>query len=373
MERRWEGRTGNREREREGGNVVHRRSIVVALVAVAMALPTLVGTGTAGAQSEPERTCTKHQVPVALADNEPAKYQVTTWLCSQGPVSDVVQVLIPGGSYNHIYWDFPYKPELYSYAQAANRAGYTTLNIDRIGTGESDRPPVLRVDVFTNSNVVHQLVQKLRAGEIGGTSFEKVVLVGHSLGSGVAIGEAARYGDVDGVIVTGAMHGVNIGAPLIASSFYPALLDPKFGTSVPVGYLTSWPGTRYQAFYFPAEAEQEVIDLDDQTKDTVTPGEIATFYPNLLLSSNVHVPVFSVIGEVDAAFCTLPCGLPGSPPETEGLFYPADACLETMVVPGAGHDLNLHANAPDFHAAAEDWLARRIGGPGGEPPTQPCG
>lgn len=44
-------------------------------------------------------------------------------------------------TYNQYYFDIQYQPEIYSSATAANRAGYATLAIDRLGAGASLRPP----------------------------------------------------------------------------------------------------------------------------------------------------------------------------------------------------------------------------------------
>lgn len=68
--------------------------------------------------------------------------------------------------------------------------GFTTFNIDRVSTGESSRVPAVDDDYYTNAFVVHQLIQKLRAGEIGDRSFGKVALVAHSLGTVIGMVEA---------------------------------------------------------------------------------------------------------------------------------------------------------------------------------------
>src|SRR5579863_8856968 len=141
-------------------------------------------------------SCQPFYVPVALVEGQPLQYTIYSELCNptSGP-SQAIQLLVPGGSYGHIYWDFPYEPETYSYVHAANAAGYSTLNIDRIGTGLSSHP-LLNVTMGTNAYVIHELVQALLAGQIGNQVFSRVLLVGHSLGSVAAWIEAGTYHDV---------------------------------------------------------------------------------------------------------------------------------------------------------------------------------
>ena len=72
-------------------------------------------------------SCSEVQLPVALARGEPKQYQVYGQLCGQSPLGDrTVQVLVSGTTYSHIYWDFPYQSENYSYVDALTQAGYAT-------------------------------------------------------------------------------------------------------------------------------------------------------------------------------------------------------------------------------------------------------
>jgi pimeloyl-ACP methyl ester carboxylesterase len=89
----------------------------------------------------------------------------------------------------------------------------------------------------------------------------------------------------------------------------------------------------------------------------------------------IRVPILSVVGQYDAVFCTAP-----SCPEAqaEPAFYDchsqsagarnlvATICapraeLELVVVPNAGHNLNLQRNAPAWFAIARHWSDRHFG------------
>jgi pimeloyl-ACP methyl ester carboxylesterase len=120
-------------------------------------------------------------------------------------VRRAVQVLVHGAVYSHVYWDFPYQPEKYSYVRRANAAGYATLNIDRIGIRNSSHPPAASVTLQSNAAVVHQAITALRAGALG-TTFEKVVTVGHSYGTLTTMLEAEVYDDIDAFMPTGILH-----------------------------------------------------------------------------------------------------------------------------------------------------------------------
>jgi pimeloyl-ACP methyl ester carboxylesterase len=322
--------------------------------------------------------CQEMTFHVTLSPGDAEIHQVFGVLCARGSIhGKTVQIVLHGATYSHLYWDWPFQPETYSYLRQATAAGYAVLDIDRIGIGRSDRPPAALVDIGTNAFVVHQLVQALRGGglvvpSLGRIRAERVALVGHSLGSLVAIQESATFGDVDGVALTGISHNVT---PVLQESsvdFYPASLDPRFaGQDIPDGYLTTIPGDRtifYQAPYF----DPRVFALDEATKETVTTTELATAFAALALSGDIHVPVIVLVGDFDLAFCDAPsCSASGSL-ASEPSFYAPDACAEAVVIPRSGHVLNLHYSAPITYAALLGWMDRRVGHDAGRPAPEPC-
>ena len=113
-----------------------------------------------------------------------------------------LQFLTHGGTLDHTYWDIA---SGYSYVDEAAAAGYATFSYDRLGTGFSDHPdPVQVVQLPIQIEIAHILLQKIRSGEFGGRSFEKIVGVGHSLGSAVTQAAAAKYPkDLDALILQG--------------------------------------------------------------------------------------------------------------------------------------------------------------------------
>jgi pimeloyl-ACP methyl ester carboxylesterase len=276
---------------------------------------------------------------------------------------DTVLLTVHGATYSRVYWDFPYQPEKYSFVRHANAAGYATLNFDRLGNGESDRPLSLHVTPTAEAYAHHQLVEALRSGELG-HAWSRVVLAGHSLGSIIGIQQAATYHDVDGLVVTGFLHTYGAGIAVLLANLYPSALDPRFAPlGLDLGYLTTKPGTRGSTFYYLPNADPAVVALDEQTKELGTAGELAEFavVATALTSLQVDVPVLSVVGRYDTIFCGVaPCGTLLGGTTLEPVAYTPAAELEIVVVPQAGHDLNLQKNAPTTYAAILDWLDERF-------------
>jgi pimeloyl-ACP methyl ester carboxylesterase len=312
--------------------------------------------------------CRDMTYPVALHPGEPRRFTVWGRLC--GPAGDLdrrtVMLLVHGGTYDHTYNDFPFRPEHYSFVRAATAAGYATLNIDRIGHGLSDhRPSSAEVTIDTSANTLQYIIEDLRAGTAG-YRFGKVILVGHSYGEVISRTYAASHHDVDGLILSGAGHTGNVVKipTVFASILYPAQMDPKFQqTQVQPGDTTSLAGRRCQVMYYPGSYEPEVCAADERTKDTISAGEIATFYEfsNARNTQQLTAPVLHVEGEHDTFFCYTTCSQPYEPPQQEYLFYPRAACFQSWVEPDSGHVNNLSLGAPLYYARAMTWANERVG------------
>jgi len=303
------------------------------------------------------------------------QYKIFGQLCMRSnQAATLVQVLLPGASYSHGYWDWPYQPLTYSYVQAETTPNFATFALDRLGSGQSTQPASQLVTLDADADTVHQVIQGLRQGTIGGVKFNKVILVGHSLGSYVLWDEVGRYHDVDGAIVTGALHksspsGINTFFPLL----YPATQDPKFQNSgLDSGYYTTKPGGRATLFYHTADADKQVIAVDEANKDVFALNESfqGVDPANLARTNTIIVPVLDVVGQFDLIFCApdaTDCSSDQTVQAAEAPFYPPQACLEAHILPGSGHDINLHLNAQDWFGLAKKWLNKFFG----DDPVQP--
>src|SRR5262249_21769631 len=131
------------------------------------------------------------------------RWEVAAWLSvPRRRVADVLQILVHGSCSSHWYWDFPFEPDRYSYVWWSHRSGLPPLNLDRPGAGASAETRGIETTIEAQAAALHSLVGEIGRGALG-TSFDSIVLVGHSLGSIVCGYEAATYDDVDRVVLTG--------------------------------------------------------------------------------------------------------------------------------------------------------------------------
>ena len=341
------------------------------------------GDVSAAAPAATPGACTTVRLPVALAAGQPARYSVGGTFCSKGPPEPrrTVQLLVHGFTLSQEYFDPPYQPGRYSYVRRANAAGYATLALDRIGVGASDRPPAVEVTSDSNVFVLHQVVDALHAGRVGGAAFAHVVVVGHSYGTALATMAASRFGGVDAVVAVGFLHpSPNPPGLSILAQSYPAQADPAFSSAdVPPGYVTTLPGYRSN-FYAAGNADPAMVALDERTKQTGTVAEMATFgeYFQSGAVAGVRVPVLVVSGEYDPFFCnaavpTLHCGTAADLVERERPHLTASPCIEGFVQARAGHNIGLERNNAAGWAAELSFLDRHVGPTGVRGTAVPCG
>jgi pimeloyl-ACP methyl ester carboxylesterase len=339
------------------------------------ALVVCTGLTAPAASATQATTCTNVAVPVTATGQAAT---ITGTLCAP-PGATTVQILIHGWSYARYYWDLPYQPDTYSYVRAANRRGYATLDIDRLGDGQSTHPLSAFDNFYADVSTVHQVITALRDGRLG-TPYSKVIEVGHSLGGIVTMAEAGLYKDVDAIIPTGIAHSlnyVNVVTKIIADD-YPATLDPKFTTSgLDAAYLTSDPGTR-GGFYLndPSATDPGAVAADEQLKQTGNLVELGTLaaYNVLNADRTLDIPVDAVVGQQDPFICGLlgpSCSSSDALAAFERPFYGPNATVVADVVPNTSHDLQLERSAPSSNAQMLDFSDTYVGAGGGTKDTTP--
>jgi len=175
-----------------------------------------------------------------------------------------VQFLTHGGTLDNTYWDFA---PTYSYIDAAAILGYATFSYDRLGIGLSSHPdPKQIVQCPLQIELAHSLIQKLRAGEIGGVAFEKIVGVGHSLGAAITQGVSRLHGeDFDVVVLTGhsGFHGgAGTGFAASAQQIANTVPDRDELKGLDNGYVTLGPvaqALQFAFFYYPHFEEESTF------------------------------------------------------------------------------------------------------------------
>ncbi len=319
-----------------------------------------------GASPEPfelaELQCEHYRIPTRLSQDGWFEYEVMGEFCWTGDIAEkTLQLLIPGAGYGTVYWDFPYQPDTYSYKRAALRQGYATFNYYRTGTGASDHPFGMLVNVEHQVYVLSQLIDFFQAEH----AIRSFVTVGHSLGSVIALVHAGEHSSqLDGVILTGFLHNSNPafnqamrkGTDLAAftEDFGGHLFDPV--------YMVSKANTRKDIFYNLENTDPMVPVVDELNRQTLTVAEIISMLKYFKLSAeDVDVPVLVVTGEDDFVVCggDLDCSNHQLVVEHESLFFSAAACVKTVMVEKAGHNINLHHNAQQTYQTMFDWLAER--------------
>ena len=331
----------------------------MALLAALLLLVTLPG-ATARAEAADAVTCREVSTPISVPGAAPGsiygRYCRTT-----AENGNPLQILVPGSTYSHVYWDLPGVDRRYSYARFMNGHGYDTLAIDRLGIGRSTRPTLsAHVDANANADALHQVVDSVRAHGVAGRHYGRIVLTGHSYGTFTSDLTAATYGGIDGIIGTGWLQGPTPQGNLaVFSVLHPAVMDPKFKDRVvDPGYATTEPGER-RFFYEESNTDPAVIAADEQTKDTLSSAEINWMVPaNTGMTTRIGVPTLRVLGERDRVMCNPdPCTQRWMEKTAPPLF---PAGVEVYSQPAAGHNIALErGNAGGFEAALS-WLERHF-------------
>jgi pimeloyl-ACP methyl ester carboxylesterase len=316
--------------------------------------------------------CRTVERPVSVTPGGTVTAEISGTLCT--PVSwsggeRQIDVLVHGGSYNQTYWDWPQDPSTYSYVRRASADGRATFAYDRLGVGKSSRPLSALVTVQSDAYVLHQLVGWLRSSESHAPKGDRlsVNVVSHSIGGIVAIEEAAKYDDVDRLVVTGMLHGVGIGVAGIGTfvNYYPATLDPAFlGTTLDASYVTTLPGARGWSYYNTKTADPDVIAYDEAHKDVTTHATIvstalADQLPAPLNStSRVHAQVLSIVGQQDIMFCgvLLNCRSERAVRLNEAPYFSHAESFTAETVPDTGHNLALHPSSGTSYRMISDWI-----------------
>ncbi|AXB41109.1 alpha/beta fold hydrolase [Amycolatopsis albispora] len=340
------------------------------LTASLLACCALLGSATvptaAGQQAHPV-SCSDTDLPVSGPDGPTTVHG--RFCLPAGTTPRAVQLLVHGGTYNSAYWDIPHEPDRNSYQRDMAAHGYATFAMDQLGAGRSGQSASPWLLLPAAAKAVHEVVGHLRAGHVGGLAFEKVVLAGHSVGSGVVAAEAATYHDVDGVILSGITHlpAVPVLALGVLFGLRPAFTEPRFLGS-DLLYFTTNPGSREWLFYHRENADPAVIAADEATKDQVSVpgmGTVAVFGIVFPVTAAIDVPVFQPVGEKDVLFCGVlalrDCSSAEKLHAQEAPYYREAAKLSTYVLPGAGHSLALHRNAADYREATRSWLRGTLG------------
>jgi pimeloyl-ACP methyl ester carboxylesterase len=311
--------------------------------------------------------CTRVQTRLPIEVSEFGTVEIAAWLSvPEGAAGDILQVLVHGATYTHLYWDFPYLPETYSYVRWAERRSLATLAIDQLGAGESSRPPGEQVTNQKLAEALHRVVQAARGTGIAGQRFNRIVLIGHSAGSLAAGLESYIYQDADAVVLTGLLGPNVIGLannePRIDEVYVPASADAVLrgrpGMADP-GYQTIPPQFRVPMFYRVPPADPALIVVDETLKDTQANGQWATYGDAAEACGKLQCPALVIVGEHDV------CQFSATGDDVTVTLERAKTSATANytfapVIKDMGHNLNQHPGAHDVYRTIADWIATTL-------------
>ncbi|KAH8900407.1 alpha/beta-hydrolase [Thozetella sp. PMI_491] len=294
-------------------------------------------------------------------------YTIAATYCqpNSGP-GKTIQVLTHGIAFDRRYWDLSYNNYNYSYVSRAVARGYSTLFYDRLGLGLSSRgDPVSEIQSFLEVASLEYLTKLLREGKVPRIrhKFDKIVHVGHSFGSIQSYGLAAAQPNItDGIVLTGfSMSSSFIPFFAYGGNFVLARTQSAL-SSYPDGYLAGGDPTGAQLnFFAPGQFDPDILPEAVAVGQPVTAGELLTVTGPLVPENAFAGPVLVITGERDIPFCGGNCStsVPSLPAKVQENF-PNAAKFEAVVVPDAGHGLNLEYSHSDTYGTILDFLDKYI-------------
>ncbi len=199
--------------------------------------------------------------------------------------------------------------------------------------------------------------------------FNKIIHVGHSLGSITTTGLITTYGnESDGAIITGFIPTFSFPAPTIGFDLHLASeYNPELFGDYPNGYFISSTQSAIQANFFSSRRNHtagiggftpELLQYGDSIKSPFGVAElISAGQLNLGLAPDFKGPIQWMLAEYDWLVCGGDCRGTADMDVLDTL-YPAVAGKEVYIQTGTGHGLPLHRNANTGFKVSLDFLDR---------------
>ena len=370
-----------RLRHREAPTERHPTQPRITAIAASIGLAFVMGIpGATAATSTPEAPftpCRTVQIPVNIPGVSTAG-QITGDYCVPRATNGDVLLMVAGGSENAAYWNMPGVSSTYSLVKAATSEGYATFAIDRLGTGRSTIPTSSAMVTYAAQvSTVHQVVIALRRK----FRWNKVIGVGHSLGSGAVVGVAADYpADFNALIMTGYGPAVSPEtAQLNALYQVPASTVPSVcaqpSPCTAAGYLTVLPsGIADSGLFYGPDTTTAALSATAKHEGLLSQTELLTRPQGAAAEAQgalIKIPVLVADGQYDRHYCENNpideppsigpnCATQKSFNSYETPLFP-HACLATSIIIGSGHAIQEEKAAPAANRLYLSWLHATLG------------
>lgn len=331
--------------------------------------------------------CQDFNVPVEVDDVPDAQLYLEYCTPPEERSNGTLIFMVHTTNHNHYGWDPP--NQRFSRVQSALQSGFSVVNIDRLGTGQSTLPPSDQVTIDKVITAIHGVVEKLRDGSLTGTAHSSIVWLGSSFGAMYAWQHEGKYpGDFDGFVLNGIQHRVKVSFAQFAlggEAIISVCEDPVFSqTFSDCGYLVDAIGFKGPLYYDERNAAPGMISGSNWEarlmRDVVSANLLDESLPFIGLevspepheipvdvetspSQNVSKPTLVVIGENDPIFCGGPEGFVCDEPtihDFEAPYYANAPVFDVFVPQDTGHVINLHMNGPSSMDFENQWVLDNI-------------
>jgi pimeloyl-ACP methyl ester carboxylesterase len=269
---------------------------------------------------------------------------------------------VHGLGFGAYYWHFTAVPG-YDYATYEAEHGHASVIIDRLGYGASSIPAGTGSCIGGQASILHQIIQGLRHGTYTATgtsapSFQRIGLVGHSVGGELVQVEAESFHDIDALSVEDFTDGTY--SPLALSAF------GADGAACALGGSPQTPGgapgygdfgatiADYNQIMF-NDADPAVVAAADATRSKDPCGDILSILNavpiDLLNLGTIKVPVAYAWGSKDALFLS-----PAPWAQIQESLYSGSPKVTNIELAGSGHAVTLGRQAPQLQHAMDVWL-----------------
>lgn len=300
---------------------------------------------------------TGHSLLSCPADNQ--RYPVRARLV--GPRQQVlgyagssrINVLVHDAGTGGWFWNLRTTPA-YDYATQLGTKGELSLVLDRLGYDKSPLSDGTQTCLDAQAYMLHQVVQHLYSGIYDFTQGSStvphatsVVVHGHGTGAAIAQLEAARYDDVDGLVL---MSWAGSNASQLAIEQARQQTAACLGGASYASYGAS--PAAFQRLLFasaPTGVRRQAVALRNATPCGDVTSLVSTLVSAALTAGRVEAPVLLMSGSKDARIRR--DGTQDTAPS-----FRNSSKVTTRVIVGAGSALPLEKSAPKTRAAVLTWL-----------------